>query len=48
VVHQLRTLERQHPEINWGSFAVLYRTNAQSRPFESLVRSGVPYNIVGV
>jgi len=23
VVHQLRTLERQHPEINWGSFAVL-------------------------
>jgi len=34
VVHQLRTLERQHPEMNWGSFAVLYRTNAQSRPFE--------------
>lgn len=48
VVHQLRTLERQDPEINWGSFAVLYRTNAQSRPFEeSLVRSGIPYNIVG-
>ncbi len=48
VVNQLRTLERQDPEINWGSFAVLYRTNAQSRPFEeSLVRSGIPYNIVG-
>jgi DNA helicase-2/ATP-dependent DNA helicase PcrA len=48
VVNQLRTLEHQHPEMNWGSFAVLYRTNAQSRPFEeSLVRWGVPYNIVG-
>lgn len=48
VVNQLRTLERQHPEMNWGSFAVLYRTNAQSRPFEeSLVRWGIPYTIVG-
>lgn len=48
VVNQLRTLERQHPEINWGSFAVLYRTNAQSRPLEeSLVRWGIPYTIVG-
>jgi len=48
VVNQLRTLERQHPEVNWGSFAVLYRTNAQSRPFEeALVRWGIPYTIVG-
>ncbi len=48
VVNQLRTLERQHSELNWGSFAVLYRTNAQSRPFEeSLVRLGIPYTIVG-
>ena len=48
VVNQLRTLERQLPEMNWGSFAVLYRTNAQSRPFEeSLVRWGIPYTIVG-
>jgi DNA helicase-2/ATP-dependent DNA helicase PcrA len=48
VVNQLRTLERQHPELSWGSFAVLYRTNAQSRPFEeTLVRWGIPYTIVG-
>lgn len=48
VVNQLRTLERQHPDLHWGSFAILYRTNAQSRPFEeSLVRWGVPYTIVG-
>lgn len=48
VIHQIRTLERENPEIDWGSFAILYRTNAQSRPFEeSLVRAGVPYTIVG-
>ena len=48
VLSQLRTLENQHPEMNWGSFAILYRTNAQSRPFEeSLVRRGIPYTIVG-
>jgi DNA helicase-2/ATP-dependent DNA helicase PcrA len=48
VVHQIRTLERQNPELNWGCFAILYRTNAQSRAFEeSLVRWGVPYKVVG-
>ncbi|WP_250125591.1 DNA helicase PcrA [Chroococcidiopsis sp. CCMEE 29] len=48
VVNQLRSLERQYPDIKWGSFAILYRTNAQSRPFEeSLVRWGIPYTIVG-
>ncbi|MBD2124121.1 DNA helicase PcrA [Trichocoleus sp. FACHB-262] len=47
-VHQIRTLERQNPELNWGCFAILYRTNAQSRAFEeSLVRWGVPYKVVG-
>ncbi|MCV3213893.1 DNA helicase PcrA [Plectonema radiosum NIES-515] len=48
VINQIRTLERQNPEVNWGNFAILYRTNAQSRPFEeSLVRTGIPYTIVG-
>ncbi len=48
VVNQLRSIERQDAEMHWGSFAILYRTNAQSRPFEeSLVRSGIPYTIVG-
>src|SRR6476469_1702345 len=48
VVHQIRTLECQNPELNWGCFAILYRTNAQSRAFEeSLVRWGVPYKVVG-
>lgn len=48
VIHQIRTLENRHPELDWGSFAILYRTNAQSRPFEDiLVRSNIPYTVVG-
>ncbi|RTZ93451.1 MAG: ATP-dependent DNA helicase PcrA [Deltaproteobacteria bacterium] len=32
----------------WHSFAVFYRTNAQSRVFEErLIRSGIPYQIFG-
>jgi DNA helicase II / ATP-dependent DNA helicase PcrA len=47
VVDQIRSLEH-HPDYDWGSFAILYRTNAQSRPFEeALVRWGIPYNVVG-
>jgi DNA helicase-2/ATP-dependent DNA helicase PcrA len=41
-------LEAAHPELGWGSMAVLYRTNAQSRSMEeSLVRWGIPYIVVG-
>ncbi len=48
VINQIRNLEAQNPEINWGSFSILYRTNAQSRPFEEcLVRNQIPYTIVG-
>ncbi|WP_414549544.1 DNA helicase PcrA [Anabaena sp. CCY 0017] len=48
VIGQIRTLEQQNPELDWGSFAILYRTNAQSRPFEELlVRYQVPYTVVG-
>ena len=35
-------------KLNFSNFAILYRTNAQSRPIEdSLRRMGIPYNIVG-
>lgn len=48
VVQKIRTLKQNYPELDWGSFAILYRTNAQSRAFEELlVRFDVPYNIVG-
>jgi len=47
VVNQIRKLEQENPELDWGSFAILYRTNAQSRPFEDVLRGRVPYIIVG-
>ncbi|TAF08874.1 MAG: DNA helicase PcrA [Nostocales cyanobacterium] len=48
VINQIRTLEHQNPDINWGNFAILYRTNAQSRPFEDLlVKYQIPYTVVG-
>lgn len=48
VANQIRAMLRQNPELNLGSFAVLYRMNAQSRPIEeSLVRSSIQYTIVG-
>lgn len=47
VVSQIRNMEQQNPELDWGSFAILYRTNAQSRPFEDVLRGRVPYIIVG-
>jgi len=40
-------LRRESPELDWGSFAVLYRTNAQSRAVEDAFRSTIPYLIVG-
>jgi DNA helicase II / ATP-dependent DNA helicase PcrA len=48
VVNQLRQMELTNPDLDWGSFAILYRTNAQSRAFEEvLVQYGVPYVVVG-
>ncbi|MBH8555560.1 DNA helicase PcrA [Nostocaceae cyanobacterium CENA357] len=48
VINQIQTLKHQNPELDWGSFAILYRTNAQSRPFEELlVRNQIPYTVVG-
>lgn len=48
VINQIRNLANNNPDVNWGSFAILYRTNAQSRPFEDLlVRYQIPYTVVG-
>jgi DNA helicase II / ATP-dependent DNA helicase PcrA len=48
VVQQMQKIENNNPEIDWGDFAILYRTNAQSRPFEDLLlHHNIPYNIVG-
>ncbi|MEA5571551.1 DNA helicase PcrA [Calothrix sp. UHCC 0171] len=48
VINQIRQLEAENPDLNWGCFAILYRTNAQSRPFEDLlVKYQIPYTVVG-
>lgn len=47
VLNQILHLKEQNPELGWGSFAILYRTNAQSRPIEDALRATVPYIIVG-
>ncbi|PSB10685.1 DNA helicase PcrA [Pleurocapsa sp. CCALA 161] len=48
VVQQMQQIKENNPEIGWGDFAILYRTNAQSRPFEDLLlHHNIPYNIVG-
>ncbi|WP_041229918.1 DNA helicase PcrA [Rippkaea orientalis] len=48
VIEHIQKLVRENPELNWGSFAILYRINAQSRPFEDrLIMNSIPYNIVG-
>lgn len=48
VVNQIRQMQYSHPDVSWRDFAILYRTNAQSRSFEEvLARYTIPYNIVG-
>ncbi len=40
--------ERKDEPLNFGDFAVLYRTNAQSRVFEEILsRMGIPCKVVG-
>ncbi|MDR9405163.1 MAG: DNA helicase PcrA, partial [Halothece sp. Uz-M2-17] len=45
--NQILNLTRENPELGWGSFAILYRTNAQSRVLEEALRADIPYHIVG-
>ena len=48
VVNQIKQIKKNNPEIGWKNFSILYRTNAQSRPFEDLLlHNNIPYNIVG-
>jgi DNA helicase II / ATP-dependent DNA helicase PcrA len=48
IINKVQEQIRENPELTYGDFAVLYRTNAQSRPIEDVfVRGGIPYKIVG-
>ncbi|NEO26299.1 MAG: ATP-binding domain-containing protein, partial [Kamptonema sp. SIO4C4] len=45
---RIEYLMEENPELDAGQFAILYRTNAQSRVFEDVLRQrGLPYLIVG-
>jgi len=48
VLQRIRLLTAQNPEFHWGHFAILYRTNVQSRAFEeALVRTDIRYRVLG-
>jgi DNA helicase II / ATP-dependent DNA helicase PcrA len=48
VVRQIQMLEQDNPDLNFGNFAILYRTNAQSRALEQrLVETQLPYRVIG-
>jgi DNA helicase II / ATP-dependent DNA helicase PcrA len=48
VLHKIQEQVQNNPDLGYGDFAVLYRTNAQSRPIEDVfVKSRTPYKIVG-
>jgi DNA helicase II / ATP-dependent DNA helicase PcrA len=41
-------VRRWHEKLQWGDFAVLYRTNLQARPLEEALRAAnIPYRVVG-
>ena len=47
VTQDIKRLKRQD-SCNWSDFAILYRTNSQSRSFEEQMRKdGIPYRIYG-
>lgn len=47
IVEFIAKLKEQNNK-SWSDFAILYRTNAQSSPFEQvLVQEGIPYKIFG-
>jgi DNA helicase-2/ATP-dependent DNA helicase PcrA len=48
IVNQILNTTRPSLNTHLGNFAILYRTNAQSRPLEEvLLKQGVPYTLIG-
>ena len=48
VIEEMVVRRARHGQLAYGDLAVLYRTNAQSRPFEeALQRRGIPYRLIG-
>ncbi|MGB9682701.1 MAG: DNA helicase PcrA [bacterium] len=47
VVREIITLQKREG-FNFGDFAILYRTHAQSRPLEeAMIKNSIPYKIIG-
>ncbi len=48
LLDQISSLIKETPELSLNSFAILYRTNAQSRALEEVfLKAGLPYKLVG-
>ena len=48
IIQQISSIKYQNPDLNYNDFAVLYRTNAQSRSIEEIfLHLGVPYILIG-
>ena len=48
MVVELLQLTQYRKQCSWGDFAILYRSNSQSRPFEELLQmEGIPYLLIG-
>lgn len=48
IVNQIASIKYQDPTLKFSDFAVLYRTNAQSRTVEEIfLHNGIPYVLIG-
>ncbi|MCL6441847.1 MAG: ATP-dependent helicase [Alicyclobacillus sp.] len=48
VAAEIAQLHKRYPKVPWHEYAVLYRTNIQSRLYEeALAERGIPYHVVG-
>lgn len=48
ILNLIQTSQTNHPDLPLSRFAILYRTNAQSRVLEEVfIRSGLPYVLIG-
>lgn len=48
LINQLSQIKYQNPNLQYSDFAVLYRTNAQSRAIEEVfIHQGIPYVLIG-
>ena len=48
IYNEIENIRSQKPDFNYYDFAVLYRTNAQSRAIEEVfIHKGLPYTLIG-